>query len=103
MQEMGSILLSTLIAISVALPVAVSAQSKPELDYGYYKRRVEPIFLAKKDGHTRCVVCHEASNNNFHLEKLEPGANAWTRRAIAPQLRDGPRSSLIRAIPSTAC
>src|ERR1700681_3542649 len=78
MQAMGSTLLSALAAIAVALPVVVCAQPKPVLDYGYYKSRVEPIFLAKKDGHTRCVVCHEASNNNFHLEKLGPGANAWT-------------------------
>ena len=36
----------------------IGAQPKPapELDYAYYKARVEPIFLKKKDGHTRCVV-----------------------------------------------
>jgi hypothetical protein len=78
MQSMGSILFSAVGAIAVALPAAVSAQPKPVLDYGFYKSRVEPIFLAKKDGHTRCVVCHVDSNNNFHLEKLGPGANAWT-------------------------
>ena len=78
MQAMGSILISTVAAIAVALPAEVSAQPTLVLDYGFYKSRVEPIFLAKKDGHTRCVVCHEDSNNNFHLEKLEPGANAWT-------------------------
>ena len=78
MQATGSVLLSTLAAIAVALPVVLSAQPKPVLDYGFYKSRVEPIFLAKKDGHTRCVVCHSESNNNFHLEKLSPGANVWT-------------------------
>ncbi len=78
MQAMGSILLSAVAAIAVALPAAVSAQPKPVLDYGFYKSRVEPIFLAKKDGHARCVVCHVDSNNNFRLEKLGPGANAWT-------------------------
>jgi hypothetical protein len=78
MQVLGSVVLSALAAIAVALPGAVSAQPKPSLDYGFYKSRVEPIFLTKKDGHTRCVVCHEASNNNFHLERLGAGANAWT-------------------------
>ena len=76
MQVMG--LFSAIVAIAVALPAAVSGEPKPTLDYGYYKSRVEPIFLAKKDGHTRCVVCHSDSNNNFHLEKLAPGATAWT-------------------------
>jgi hypothetical protein len=78
MQAMGLIRLSAVVAIAAALPAAVSAQQKPIPDYGFYKSRVEPIFLAKKDGHTRCVVCHEGANNNFHLEKLGPGANAWT-------------------------
>jgi len=64
------------IATMAALPVF--AQPKPVLDYGFYKSRVEPIFLAKKEGHTRCVVCHEEANNNFRLEKLGPGAGAWT-------------------------
>lgn len=76
MRANGAILISTVAAIAVALPVF--AQTKPTLDYGFYKSRVEPIFLTKKGGHTRCVVCHEESNNNFHLEKLAPGANAWT-------------------------
>jgi hypothetical protein len=69
MKTMGPILLSAVAAIAPELPAAVSAQPKPVLDYGFYKNRVEPIFLAKKDGHTRCVV---------HLEKLGPGADAWT-------------------------
>ena len=70
------ILLSAVAAIAAALPV--SAQPRPVLDYGFYRSRVEPIFLAKKEGHTRCVVCHEEANNNFRLEKLGPGASAWT-------------------------
>jgi len=74
-KAMSSILLSALSAIAVALPAAVYAQSEPILDYGFYKGRVEPIFLEKKDGHTRCFVCHSESNNNFHREKLSPGAN----------------------------
>jgi len=77
MHALGSIL-SAMAAIAVALPAAVSAQPQPVLDYGFYKSRVEPIFLAKKDGHTRCVVCHSDSNINFHLEKIGAGANVWT-------------------------
>jgi hypothetical protein len=78
MQAKGLTLLSALASMAAALPVMVFAQSKPGLDYSYYKSHVEPIFLTKKDGHTRCVVCHANSNNNFHLEKLEPGAKSWT-------------------------
>ncbi len=76
MRATGSMIVAAVAAMAVALPV--SAQQKPALDYGFYKSRVEPIFLAKKDGHTRCVVCHAESNNNFRLEKLADGANAWS-------------------------
>ena len=71
------------------------------------RSRVEPIFLAKKDGHTRCVVCHSDSNNNFHLEKLGPGANAWTEEQsrrnfemVAKLVNPGdPESSLLTQHP----
>jgi hypothetical protein len=72
----GSILLSAVVGI--AMSSGLSAQTKPTLDYGFYKSRVEPIFLTKKAGHTRCVVCHAESNNNFHLERLAPGTKTWT-------------------------
>jgi hypothetical protein len=58
----------------------IGAQPKPapNLDYGFYKARVEPIFLKKKDGHTRCVVCHSESNNFLRLEALPHGAKTWS-------------------------
>src|ERR1043165_6980346 len=70
-----SILLATGASCLVS---AVSAQVKPTLDFGFYKSRVQPIFLAKKDGHTRCVVCHTESNNHFNLQKLDLGATGWS-------------------------
>jgi hypothetical protein len=70
------VLLAAITTMTTALPVF--AQPKPALDYGFYRSRVEPIFLTKKEGHTRCVVCHEDANNNFRLEKLGPGASVWT-------------------------
>jgi hypothetical protein len=107
MKAMGSILLTALSVIAVGLPAAAYAQSKPILDYGFYKSRVEPIFLEKKDGHARCVVCHSDSNNNFHLEKLGPGANAWTEEQsrrnfemVAKLVNPGdPESSLLTQHP----
>ena len=50
----------------------------PALDYEVYRTRVEPVFLKKREGHTRCVVCHAESNNAFRLEKLSPGAKVWS-------------------------
>src|SRR5260370_23908393 len=69
-------LLAMIVAVAAALQAAsASAQS---LDYEFFKARVEPIFLKKKPGHTRCYVCHAESNNAFRLEKLPPGAKFWT-------------------------
>ena len=74
---------STGLAISIALPVLLlstadvrAAQSA--LDYDYYKSRVEPIFLEKRDGHARCVVCHADSNNAFRLQHLSGKSERWT-------------------------
>src|ERR1700746_1105243 len=48
------------------------------LDYDYFKAKVQPIFLAKRAGHARCVMCHAEANNAFRLEKLPAGQETWT-------------------------
>ena len=48
------------------------------LDFEYYKTRIEPIFLKKRPGHARCVVCHVGSNNAFRLQPLPAGSTTWT-------------------------
>jgi hypothetical protein len=69
------------IALAVALSLgdlSVVVSKTPTLDYEFFKTKVEPIFLKKREGHTRCYVCHEQSNNAFRLEKLPAGAAFWT-------------------------
>ena len=63
---------------STALVAQPASTPKPALDFAFYKARIEPIFLTKKAGHTRCVVCHAESNNFFKLEPLPSGAKTWT-------------------------
>jgi hypothetical protein len=70
--------MGTALMMAVALQAAAAFAAEPALDYEFYKARVEPIFLKKKEGHTRCVVCHAESNNAFRLQKLSPGAKTWT-------------------------
>ena len=67
-----------LIGIAVAISRS-AADPKPPLDFEFFKVRVEPIFLQKRSGHTRCYVCHAESNNALNLEKLSPGQVQWTR------------------------
>jgi len=47
------------------------------LDYDYFKAKVQPIFLTKRPGHARCVMCHAEANNMLKLEKLPEGQAAW--------------------------
>jgi hypothetical protein len=73
--------MNTLIRLSFALVPLLSAATAAAqtLDYAQFKSSVEPIFLKKRTGHTRCVVCHsDRSNNLFKLEKLAPGAKGWS-------------------------
>jgi hypothetical protein len=69
------------VAVVAALAVSsaiTAAQTAPKLDYEFFKSRVEPVFLTKRPDHARCYVCHVESNNEFHLQRLSPGADAWT-------------------------
>ena len=72
-----------LICVAVLVLLAVfnritAAQTAPKLGYEFFKSRVEPVFLTKRPDHARCYVCHVESNNAFRLERLSPGARAWT-------------------------
>ena len=66
--------LAILTAVASSLAGHLFAQS---LDFAAYKSKVEPIFLKKREGHARCVVCHSSGANAF-LQPLPPGATTWT-------------------------
>jgi len=54
----------------------------PQLDYEYFKTRVEPIFLKKRsEDHARCYVCHQVMRHGggpLSLDMLPQGASFWT-------------------------
>ena len=65
-------------AVALSAGFVCKLAAAPTLDFEVFKAKVEPIFLEKRAGHTRCYVCHAESNNNFRLEKLSPGQTMWT-------------------------
>jgi len=69
---------SLFVFIALSATLAGKVAAAPALDYGFFKSKVEPIFLQKRPGHTRCYFCHVESNNGLHLEKLAPGQSAWS-------------------------
>jgi hypothetical protein len=86
-KTMGSVLVALAPLAKLAVIVlllqaaALFAAGHPQtqsLDFEYYRTRVEPIFLKKRPGHARCVVCHAGSKNAFRLQPLPAGSTTWT-------------------------
>jgi hypothetical protein len=60
------------------LPKEQGSSSSPSgsLDFEFFKTRVQPIFLAKRPGHARCIACH-ASGTPLRLQPLSQGSVTW--------------------------
>jgi len=56
---------------------ASSSTEPAPLSYEFFKAKVEPIFLFKRPGHARCVVCHTINHVPLHLAPLSPGSTTW--------------------------
>jgi hypothetical protein len=67
--------LATAAALTLLTSSIAFAQA---LDFETYRTRVEPIFLKRRPGHARCVVCHEANNSAFRLQPIPPAGGSWT-------------------------
>ena len=76
-----SVLLLTLGLFSVSTRTLTAQSSMDEalfvLDYLQYVKAVEPIFLNRRPGHARCVVCHSRGGRIGFLEPLAPGAMGY--------------------------
>jgi len=67
------------LGFALVLQVSAAGAGAQALDYAFFKANVEPIFLQKRAGHTRCYVCHaDRSNNAFKLQKLAAGSKSWS-------------------------
>ena len=51
------------------------APTVPALDFEFYRTRIEPILMAKRGEHARCIACHGAP---LGLARLAPNATGWT-------------------------
>ena len=48
------------------------------LSFEFFRIKVQPIFLAKRPGHARCISCHAgATAAVLHLQPLSPGSTTW--------------------------
>jgi hypothetical protein len=86
-KEMGPVLVTLpplaklavmVLFLQAAALFAAGHSPTQSLDFEYYRMRVEPIFLKKRPGHARCVMCHAESSNAFRLQPLPAGSTTWT-------------------------
>ena len=72
-------LLFGLLSQQPARASGVSPGKSASLDFDFFKTKVQPIFLAKRPGHARCVVCHagETGPAIFRLQPLSAGSATW--------------------------
>jgi len=66
-----------LLPIAAALLVQQPANSSTSLDFEYFKARIQPILMAKRQGNARCISCH-TTGTPMRLQPLAPGAATWT-------------------------
>ena len=93
------LLLAAALGTQKPAPTALLAQepsspATPVLDFEFFKTKVQPIFLAKREGHTRCVSCH-SKGTPMRLQALSPGATAWNEE----QSRTNFRVVLTKVVP----
>jgi hypothetical protein len=78
----AAVLLCVLVPSSPAQTSGGADAQAPQLDYEFFKTRVEPIFLKKRsEDHARCYVCHQVMRHGggpLSLDMLPSGASFWT-------------------------
>jgi YVTN family beta-propeller protein len=69
---------SLILVLALSTPAfAQTAPARPALDFDFFKARVQPIFLAERPGHARCIACH-GSGTPMRLQALGAGRTTWT-------------------------
>ena len=63
--------------VLASVSVASAQTPAPALDFDFFKTRVQPIFLAERPGHARCIACH-GSGTPMRLQPLATGRTTWT-------------------------
>ncbi len=82
------------VGVSAALAASATAQERAAatapgqaLDPVVFRTRIEPIFLAKRDGLQTCATCHMGKvGTRFRLVPLPDGASGWSEADSAKNL-----------------
>ena len=64
-------------ALTALLTQQPASSSTVVLDFEFFETKVQSIFLEKRAGFTRCVVCHAGEGGAAFLQELSPGQTTW--------------------------
>jgi hypothetical protein len=101
--------LAVLVTVGTIQAQQPAASTPVTLDFEYFRTRVQPIFLHKREALARCYVCH-SQGTPLVLQRLSPGRDTWTeeesrknfeviRRVVTP---GNPRGSVLLLMPLAA-
>lgn len=71
-----AILCLALMLLGLVSQQPASPSSSTTLDFEFFKTRVQPIFIAKRPGHARCIACH-GQGTPLRFQPFSPGATTW--------------------------
>ena len=62
-----------------SVPSSPSSAASASLNFEFFRAKVQPIFIAKRPGHARCVSCHAGARapEVLRLQPLSPGSTNW--------------------------
>ena len=66
-------------AVLLVLAGAARAQQTPPaatLDFEFFRTRIQPIFMNKREGLARCYVCH-SQGTPLVLQRIPAGRTSW--------------------------
>ena len=97
----AAVIVSTTLLLGLFVQQRGSAPSSPTLDFEFFKTRVQPILIAKRPGHARCVACH-GQGTTLRLQPLSLGSTSWNDEesrknfeAVQRVASDGMKSRLL--------
>lgn len=70
---LGLLLLAGVVSAQGPAPAAAPVTS---LDFEYFRTRVQPILLHKRENLARCYVCH-SQGTPLVIQEMSPGATTW--------------------------
>ncbi len=94
---MRSVVLPAVLALGVTVASAQTppaAAPSPALDFATFQAKVQPLFLAKRDGLMSCITCHNGKvGTRLQLDPLPDGATTWSEEAARRNFKSA--SSLV--------